>query len=435
MKKVLQISTVYGKGSVGRIMADLYQSAENSGFEPYVAASRNDISDGIRGYRIGNSVDFIGHVAADILFDRGGFASRRETQKFLMWVDTIKPDLIHIHNIHGFYLQIEELFIYIKEHKIPVVWTLHDCWPLTGHCAYFDYIGCDKWKRCCEHCPQHLQAYPYSITDYSRNAYLRKKNAFTDVENLTIVTPSRWLADIVGNSFLKEYSVEVIPNGIDLDKFHGICNEDRNDIDGFYLETLKKYSIPSAKKIILGVANVWTPRKGFEYFIKLADMLDDSFEICLVGVNEKQRKMFQKKYEGKIIPVMHTDSVDELAALYNRADVFVNPTLEDNFPTTNIEALACGTPVVTFRTGGSPEIIEDCNRREKHEVENQTDSSNSDMVGLIVDKGNIDELYKAIISILSSDCEILSSHCIECAKKYNRNMRFEQYMELYYQIC
>ena len=224
MTKILQINTVYQKGSVGRIMAELYTAAEKSGFESYVAFSRADVPKEIRGYRIGNTIDFTFHVLDGIIFGWGGFASAGETRKFLNWIDKVQPDLIHLHNIHGFYIQIELLFEYIKKKNIPVIWTLHDCWPITGHCAYFDYVGCNKWKKKCQRCPQHLQSYPYSFIDNSKKNYEQKKRAFTNVKNLTIVTPSQWLADIVKNSFLREYQVQTIPNGINLGQFRVLEN-------------------------------------------------------------------------------------------------------------------------------------------------------------------------------------------------------------------
>ena len=402
--RILQINTVYGTGSTGRIMAGLYNMSVDNGYEPYAAFSRSEIPNGINGYRIGSKVDFLCHVAKDILFDGSGFGSKRETQKFLKWVDEVKPDIIHLHNIHGFYLQIEELFDYIKKNNIPVIWTFHDCWPMTGHGAHFDYIGCYRWKTGCYRCPQHMQSYPYSISDNSRDNYDRKRKAFTGVLNLTIVTPSKWLADIVKQSYLKEYPVRVIPNGIDTDVFR-IISGDASDQKSIYTDAGHHH-------MILGVANVWTKRKGIEYFEQLADMIDDSFIICLVGVNEHQKEILARKHNGEIIGIQHTESQEELVKLYNRALCFVNPTLEENFPTTNLEALACGTPVITFRTGGSPESIDET-------------------CGYVTDKGDIKQVYEKIGEIVKHGKEWYTEKCRKRALEYSRDKRFNEYMKLY----
>ena len=406
MTKILQINTVYQKGSVGRIMAELYNAAEKSGYESYMAFSRDDVPKGIRGYRIGNTADLAVHVLDGVLFGRGGFASTGETRKFLNWIDEVQPDLIHLHNIHGFYLQVELLFDYIKKKNIPVIWTLHDCWPITGHCAYFDYVGCNKWKTKCQQCPQHLQSYPYSVIDNSKKNYEQKRKAFTNVKNLTIVTPSQWLADIVKKSFLQEYQVQTIPNGINLSQFRVLENINRKENE----------------KVVLGVANVWDRRKGLKYFLQLAEMLPGDYLIYLVGVNRKQEKMILQKKFQNIVPIMHTDSVEELVELYNRAVVYVNPTMEDNFPTTNLEAMACGTPVITFRTGGSPELIDEslpC----------------AQQCGAVVEKGDINNLYNQIIRLSNISDSVMTDRCRRHAMSYSWQERFAQYMELYRHVC
>jgi putative colanic acid biosynthesis glycosyltransferase len=421
--RILQINTVYGTGSTGRIMAGLYSISADNGYEPYAAFARSEVPEGIKGYHIGSRSDFLCHVAKDILFDGSGFGSKWETQKFLKCVDEIKPDIIHLHNIHGFYLQIEELFDYIKKNNIPVIWTFHDCWPVTGHCAYFDYIGCDRWKTGCYRCPQHLQSYPYSISDNSRENYDRKRKAFTGVQNLTIVTPSKWLADIVKQSYLKKYPVRVIPNGIDTAVFRVISGkvEGTHNDDGIRSDNIKGQKNVNAHisigncYMILGVANVWTKRKGIEYFEQIADMIDDSFIICLVGVNEHQKKMLERRHKGRIIGIQHTESQKELVKLYNRALCFVNPTLEDNFPTTNLESLACGTPVITFRTGGSPESIDET-------------------CGYVVDKGDIEQVYEKIGEIVKRGKEWYTERCRKRALEYSRDKRFNEYMQLYSKV-
>lgn len=404
--RILQINTVCNTGSVGRIVVDLYQVSQKEGHAPYVAYGRGNAPAGVTGYKIGSKADFYRHVLKNFFRGESGFGSVEKTEHFLQWVDQIKPDLIHLHNLHGFYLNVELLFAFLKERKIPVVWTLHDNWPFTGHCAYFDYAGCEKWKTGCENCPIHRSAYPYAIfKDNSREAYERKRQSFTGVENLTIVTPSSWLKELVSESFLKDYPVKVIPNGIDLDKF---C----------IMQQIER------KKVVLGVANIWEPRKGLAFFEKLAGRLPEGYCIKLVGVSRAQKKKLLKKFpNGELLPITRTDSIDELAALYNEAVVYVNATLEDNFPTTNLEALACGTPVVTFKTGGSPEAL-------------------NPSCGKIVKKGDFDKLLSAVwevISVVEKQKEkdggtgylFSEKACRARACTFQKEERYGEYLKLY----
>lgn len=397
--KIVQLNTVCGTGSTGKIAVALYKLAEKEGYKPYIAYGRGDAPIGINGYKIGNLLDFGTHVLSNFFRGNSGFASKKVTKRFLNWLDTIQPDLIHLHNLHGFYLNMELLFDYIKAHNIPCVWTLHDCWSFTGQCAFFDYSGCNKWKEQCYSCPVYRTDYPYSLfKDNSKQNYVLKRNAFTKVKNLTIVTPSTWLADLVKQSYLQGYPVETIPNGIDLNLF----KPSPSDI-----------LIPD-RKILLGVANVWDHRKGLDSFIQLASILNDDFHIVLIGINKKQQTMLQNKFPDKITAITRTTNQQELVKWYNSAYAFINPTLEDNFPTTNLEALACGTPVITFNTGGSPEsIAENC--------------------GIVVEKGNLDKLKEAILS-LETKTEITSSFCRKQALQYDKNINFMKYMELYKQL-
>lgn len=330
-----------GYGSTGRIATDLYKIIEEKGHECLIAYGRGASPDSINSIRIGSDIDNYVHFAKTRLLDLHGFASTRATKEFIKNAKMFNPDVIHLHNIHGYYINIELLFSYLKEANKPIVWTLHDCWAFTGHCAYFDYVGCEKWKTGCYDCPQKT-SYPTSIMlDNSKNNYERKKELFTSLSKMQIVTPSKWLAGLVKESFLREYEVQVIHNGIDLDVFRPTQSDFR-----------KRYNIED-KLIILGVASVWDRRKGLNDFMELAKILSDDSIVVLVGLSDKQMKNLPKN----IIGIKRTNSVKELAEIYTAADVFFNPTYEDNYPTTNLEALACKLPVVTYKTGGSPEMI------------------------------------------------------------------------------
>lgn len=396
--KVVQLNTVCDTGSTGTISASLYRLAESENIESYFAYGRNSAPTHFRAYRIGNKVDFILHVLINFFEGKSGFGSKYVTRKFLSWLDSVRPDVIHIHNLHGFYVNVSLLFSYIKQKQIKVIWTLHDCWSFTGQCAHFDYINCNKWISQCSNCPIYRTEYPYSIfKDNSYKNYLIKKETFCGVTDLTIVTPSKWLANLVKRSYLGEYTTIVIPNGIDLSTF---C----------ILDTLNETKFVSDKKIVLGVANVWTERKGLSYFIELANSLDNKYQVVLIGLSKRQCSYIRKSSRGKIMALTRTANRNELVEWCNRSYVYVNTTLEDNFPTTNLEALACGTPVITFATGGSPESI-------------------TDSCGMVVDKGNLSQLIEAIHNMDSTG--ITAEKCRQQAENFNQNIQFQKYIDLY----
>ncbi|MGN0334369.1 MAG: glycosyltransferase [Lachnospiraceae bacterium] len=389
--KIAQINTVCGSGSVGRITVDIFHALEQAGMEGKIFYGRRTAPEGVDAVRFGSDLSMGAHVLTTFVKGSHGFSSDVQTEKLIGYLKEYDPDVIHLHNVHGFYLNVEKLFAFLKSCGKPTVWTLHDCWAFTGHCAYFDYVGCGKWKNGCEHCPQYKNTYPYALfKDNSRDNYQRKKAAFTGVPNLTIVTPSAWLARLVRESFLKEYPVKVIYNGIDIQKFSPqACG-------------IRK------KKLVLGVANVWDRRKGLDFFMELHRRLDpERYEIAAVGISKKQMKQLP---EG-MIGIEHTKSVDELARLYSEASVYVNPTLEDNFPTTNLEALACGTPVVTFATGGSVESIDET-------------------CGLAVEQKDVDGLVRAVID-LSERKQDMTEMCRKRALLYDKYERFGEYLKLY----
>ncbi len=360
--KILMINSVCGVKSTGRICTDLAKELEKNGHEVKIAYGREKVPLEYKKYaiRIGNDLDVKIHGLQSRLFDMAGFGSKKVTQKFIEWIKKYNPDVIHLHNLHGYYINIGILFQYLKkEFRGKIIWTLHDCWAFTGHCAYFDYVRCEEWKKECKRCVQKKE-YPKCVgISNSNNNFFKKKQLFTGIDNLIIVTPSQWLADLVKNSFLKEYKVKVIHNGIDTRIFKKIETNIKS-----------RYNLKD-KKIILGVAAIWDRRKGLDYFIELSNKLDNSYQIVVIGINKEQKQQLPQN----IIGILKTSSVKELIEWYSVADIFVNPTLEDNYPTTNLEAIACGTPVITFNTGGSLE--------------------SAIFYGKVVNK-NIDELIRAI---------------------------------------
>lgn len=340
--KILQINSVFDAGSTGRIASNIHNQLRNQNYESFIIYGRESGEESKETIKIESNIGNYIHVVKTRLLDLHGFGSKKATLELLNLINEIKPDVIHLHNIHGYYLNIEILFDYLKKINVAVVWTLHDCWAFTGHCAYFDYANCEKWKTGCYSCPE-KKSYPTSyLIDNSKENYNSKKNIFNGLENLIIVTPSFWLEKNVKKSFLKEYPTVTINNGIDLDLFKPRKSN---------FKTQHKLD---EKYMILGVASEWDRRKGLKFFIELSPMLENDEVIVLVGLSKKQMEKLPKN----IIGISKTNNIEELAEIYSSANIFINPTLEDNFPTTNLESLACGTPVITFETGGSPETID-----------------------------------------------------------------------------
>lgn len=401
--KVLQINTAVNTGSTGRIAEEIGQAVIAAGHTSYIAYGRASGKSHSHTIKIGSSFDQKIHGLQTRIFDRHGFASATATKRLVAEINCINPDVIHLHNLHGYYLHVGVLFDYLKEAKKPVVWTLHDCWPFTGHCCYFDFVQCNKWKTHCEKCPLQRK-YPESLVfDNSYKNFDIKKELFNGVQNLTLVTPSNWLSKLLQESFLHNYPVSVIHNGIDLSVFKPLGDAT--------LSIGQKLNIGKGA-VILGVASVWDRRKGLKDFIQLSEKIDPADRIVLLGLTKQQ----QEGLPQNIIGIERTENLAEMVQLYNLATVFVNPTWVDNFPTTNIEALACGTPVITYDTGGSLEA-----------VDNNT--------GWVVEKGNIEGLVNAIATIKQKGKEFFVAACRARAQAlFNNKERFGDYIELYQSV-
>jgi glycosyltransferase involved in cell wall biosynthesis len=403
MPTLLQISIEVNSGSVGRIAEQIGQTVIEQGWDSYITYARNHLPSASKTIKIGNMFDVYWHGINTRLFDNHCLCSTRATKKLIKQIEQIKPDIIQLHHIHGYFLNMKVLFNYLSAVDTPIVWIFHDCWSFTGHCAYYDYIRCEKWITGCYKCPQ-TNKYPASkFLDRSEKNYELKKQLFNSVKDMTIVPVSYWLGEQVKKSFLNKYPINVIQNGTDINIFHPVADTE---------SIKKKYNIEN-KFIILGVAGIWEDRKGFNDFAELNNMIDhEIFKIVLVGLNRKQITKLPKKING----IERTENVNELAALYSAADVFLNPTCEDTFPTTNIESLACGTPVITYRTGGSVESV-------------------SEDVGIIVEKGDIDGLYKSILKIKEKGKSCYTDNCRSRAVTlYNRQERYKDYLSLYGQL-
>lgn len=395
--KVLQINSTANSGSHGRIAGEIGNLLIANGNSSYIAYGRNATANKSELIKIGGRADLASHLIISRLFDRHGFGSERASGALIREIDKIEPDLIHLHNIHGYYLHVNVLFKYLKKVNIPVVWTLHDCWPFTGHCSHFQYVNCSKWQTECFACPNGHR-YPKSwFIDNSRRNYNEKKALFTGLESLVIVAPSEWLACNLKSSFLSEYETRVIYNGVDINKFKPTGSD------------LVSTKFLLKRKYILGVANIWSNRKGLDDFIGLRKLIDPEIDIVLVGHANEKMKTLPSGIKG----IARTENIEELAALYSNAEVLVNPTYVDNFPSVNIESLACGTPVITYDTGGSPEAVDP-------------------LTGIVIEKGNVYELAGAVNEVLFSKEKFRKEQCRERAvNRFSSKERFSEYLHIY----
>jgi len=396
--KLLQINPVVRLNtSTGRIMKEIGEIAMAAGWESYIAYS--GARDGVPQHSsqlvpVGNKLDLAVHAVATRLFDAHGLVSRRATKQLIRRIKEIDPDIIHIHNVHGYWLNYPLLCQYLRESGKPVIWTVHDCWLYTGHCYYYSAARCDKWQTGCGHCPQ-KRAFPASwVFDRSARNWHDKQHAFGSLERLTIVPVSDWIRQEMAHSFLADKPFQVIHNGIDLDVFHP--------------------AEPGAERpagtVILGVATLWHEEKGVRDFVELAGRLHEGERLVLVGrMSEEQRAAFPAGVEF----IERTENVAKLAALYAQATAFVNPTWQDNYPTVNLEAIACGTPVVTYRTGGSVEAV-------------------TAGTGFVVEQGDVQGLLDRVRELAAEDRKAVTERCrAHALQHFSKQERYQDYIRLY----
>lgn len=390
--KVLFIDVLCGTGSTGRIVTDLCKSLKNEGHDALVAFGRGEPKNWDKTYKISSKWDTRYHALMTRLCDRCGLHSKRATMKLLKVIVEYNPDIIHLHDIHGYYVNLKMLFKFLKKFGKPIVWTQHDCWAFTGHCAHFELAKCEKWKTQCLKCPQKKE-YPKCIgKSRAKKNYREKKMWFANLDerDLILTSPSEWLAGLVRQSFLGKYQVKVVPNGIDTNSFRPTKSDFRD-----------KYNLEN-KKIILGVASDWSKKKGLHDFIKLSGMLSDDYKIVLVGLNDKQLKTLPRK----ILGIRRTANVQELAGVYSAADIFVNPTYEETFGLTTVEAQACGTPAIVYDTGGCLETVPE---------------------GNLCDQGNVKMLRDMIKKFTSEEKTVKEM-------KFTKEKMMSEYLQLYKEV-
>lgn len=394
--KIVQINVTCRAGSTGKICQAIGARLTEQGHESYILHTQSGV-DTDTCISCTTPLYIKLQAGKSRLLANYGFNSHRATRRIIAHLERIHPDIVHLHNLHGHNCHLGLLFQYLKEKHIKIIWTFHDCWAFTAYCPHFTMAGCDRWRTGCEHCPQYRDH--SFFFDRSKTLYQRKKELFSGLD-MTIVTPSEWLADLVKRSFLKDYPVTVINNGIDLSVF-------TPRESGFR----EKYAIPKDKYLLLGVAFDWGVRKGLDVFIELSKQLDpDRYQIVLVGTDAS----VDKKLPRDIISIHRTQNQAELAELYSAADLLLNPTREDNFPTVNMESLACGTPVLTFKTGGSPEMLDET-------------------CGTAVPCDDI-EAFKREILRICEDRPYTREQCVRRATKYDQNQKYKEYIELYERV-
>ncbi len=400
MKKLFSIKCVGTHGGAG--MAEyIGQTAIENGWDSYIAYARNILPTKSHFIQIGSKWDIYEHILETRLFDNHGFASRSATRDLINKIDEIKPDIIHLHNLHGYYINIEILFNFLDSANIPIVWTMHDCWMFTGHCAHFVDANCSKWKSHCEKC-QNSKRYPESwFIDRSFSMFEKKRELFNKPRRMVLVPVSKWIADFLPYTFMSKYPVKLIYNGVDLQTFRPSKEEDVNLLK-------EKFKI-KGKFIVLGVAHTWTDGKGWSDFLKMSSMVDDGVVFVMIGLSKKQIKGLPHN----IIGIERTNDIKQMADFYTAADVLWNPTYADTFPTTNLEALACGTPCVVYETGGCPESVDE-------------------NTGFVVPQGDIVASLDAFKEIMKRTSLNYRCECRNRAEKYfNKEVQFKEYIKLY----
>lgn len=394
MPKLLQINITANWGSTGKIAEQIGLCAMAHGWESYVAYGRWMKPSESNVIRIGSMADTYLHYGQQKFFDNEGLNSRLATKRFIKEIERIKPDVIHLHNIHDHYMNYPLLFEYLSTLDIPIVWTQHDCWAFTGGCMYFDLLGCDRWKNACGDCPD-KRALLYNM---AKGQHAKKRECFGRVKNLTLVPVSAWLEGVLKESFFGNKRIVPIFNGVDVDVFR--------PVDG--TKVRDKYGIDN-KPMLLGVANVWAPRKGLSDYLELARQLGDDYRMVLLGLNEKQMQDLPQNVVG----IKRTENVEEMAALYSGADIVLNLSYEETFGLTTVEGFACGTPSIVYNKTASPELI------------------TSD-TGFVVEARDFEAIKAAVREILNNGKARYSDACRKRAEEcYDKNKCFEKYVRLY----
>lgn len=392
MPKLLQVNIAANSGSTGKIAEQIGVLAKSYGWDCYMAYGRSHNPSALNDFRVGNDFGIKLHFLLNRLLDAEGLGSWFATMKFIKKIDEIRPDIIHLHNIHGHYLNYPMLIKHINKRQIPVVWTLHDAWIITGHCYLFGGTGCEKWKTECHHCPM---AFKYGL-DRSQQNFRRKKRLFTSLKQVELVTVSNWLKNVIGESFMKNYPCRTIYNGIDLNVFQSRESD------------WKKRLGLDKQHIILGVATAWDERKGFKDYMRLSAILPPSYVIVLIGLTDDMMVHLPQNVVG----MGKTKSQEDLAALYSIADVVTSLSASESMGMTPVEGMACGTPAIVYDNTAQPELV-------------------TPETGKIVETGNVNAVKAAVLEICAKGKEYYSNACVKRASElFNKDMNFKEYVDI-----
>lgn len=404
MSKIFQVNTSVNIGSTGHIAEQINSMARKNGWETYFAYGRRYRPSESFAIRIGSKLGVIEHCIEHKLFDNDGLSSRNATRFLIDEIERIKPDIIHLHNIHDHWINYKILFEGINRLDIPVVWTQHDCWAFTGGCAHFSLAGCYQWRDsgCSKRCPNNEKGILCRLFEKTNYHYSLKNKLFNAIPNLTLVTVSRWLEDVARHSYLKEKNITTIYNGVDLTEFQRMCSS----------EVRNKYRI-GGYKYVIGVSSVWEKYKGWNDYLELASIIPNDIKIVLVGLNSKQ---IDEAKEKGIIGIEHTESKQELSALYSGAEVVLNLSYQESFGLTTVEGLACGTPGIVYNNTASPELL-------------------SPETGFVVQPGSIDDVLKGIQTIISNDRNLYVKPCRSRVEEFfDKDKCFSKYIDLFNKI-
>lgn len=401
MPTLLQINVTANWGSTGKIAEQINTMAQSQGWSTYFAYGRYNNPSGSQLIRVGSNLSVYEHYIEHICYDNDGLASRRATRQLIHNIEVIKPDVIHLHNIHDHWLNYRILFEFLNTLDIPIVWTQHDCWSFTGGCGYYSALQCEQWKENCTcFCPFRKKPFTRRFINHSELHYQLKEKLFTATKNITFIPVSHWLEGELRQSFLKEKKIQAIHNGVDITLFKLV-----DDFAG----VLRKYKLDGVT-FVVGAATAWSERKGFNDYCRLVEKVPEGIKIVLVGLNEKQRQEAEK---FGIIGIARTENVGELVALYNGASIVMNLSYEETFGLTTVEGFACGTPGIVYNVTASPELI-------------------TPETGIIVDPGDIDGVAKAIGEIQGKGKNFYSIACRErVVRHFNKDDRYQEYLDLY----
>lgn len=394
--KVVQINSVYNKGSIGRTTAEIHEALRKTGNESYVYTSVSEDEDK-NVFRIGNTFDHKLHSLLSKIFGLQGYFSYSATWKLIRHLKEIAPDIVHLRNLHANYINLPMLLKYLAREDIATVLTLHDCWFITGKCCYYTHVNCNKWKTECHNCPALKYDNVSWFLDRSRKVFNDKKKLFNAIPRLAVYGNSQWTTDQAKQSFLKNAKyVGRIYNWIDQQIYHEVnCNDLKH-----------KYSLDD-KFVILGVSQGWSNRKGLNIFVELAKRIPDSVIVLIGKMNCKET------LPSNIISVGQIQNIEELCKFYSLSDVFINPSLQETFGKVSAEALCCGTPIIVNNATANPELV-------------------GPKCGYVVKNNDIEEYVFYINEILRLGKKFFSEHCIQFASSnFDKDINILEYLELY----